>query len=161
MVKGMVNKIKSFFKWIYLELVKLDDTPQKIALGFGLGVFFGVMPAMGPLVALFFAFAFKANRAAAVLGCVITNAWTSIPVFLVSVKIGSALTGTNYATIRSAWGAVMRSFNWQALLQLSLYEIAIPVLLGYLAVSLFFGLTAYAIALAAVKVIKIRRQLMK
>ncbi|MDD5109551.1 MAG: DUF2062 domain-containing protein, partial [Candidatus Omnitrophica bacterium] len=63
--KSGFNKILNF---LFSKLFKINDTAGKIALGVGLGVFSGLMPATGPLAALFLAFIFKANRAAALLG---------------------------------------------------------------------------------------------
>ena len=33
------NKVARFFKALYLKLFRINDTPQKIAIGFGVGVF--------------------------------------------------------------------------------------------------------------------------
>jgi len=82
-----------FFKVLYLKLFRIDDSPHKIALGFGLGVFLGVMPGMGLIAALAIAIIIKVNRIAALLGSILTNTWLSIPVFFLAVRTGSAVTG--------------------------------------------------------------------
>jgi len=97
----MVNRpvqvrISRFFKAVYLRLFRINDTPQKIALGLGLGVFMGVLPGTGPVAALALAFLLKVNRASALLGSVLTNTWLSIPVFLLSLRVGASFAGINY-----------------------------------------------------------------
>jgi len=68
-----MNKFRGFFQLLYLKLIKINDTPQKIAFGFGLGVFSGIFPGTGPLAALFLALILRANRASALLGSLLTN----------------------------------------------------------------------------------------
>lgn len=152
--KNFPASILRFFKLIYLKLFRINDTPQKIAVGFGLGVFLGVMPGMGPIAALFFAFVLRVNRAAALLGSILTNTWLSIPVFLLSVKTGSMVLGLSYADAYREWSAFLKDFHWIKLLQLSVYKILAPVLTGYLIVSFCIGLLAYAGSLAIAKYVK-------
>ncbi len=148
------NRISRFFKVAYLKLFRINDTPQKIAIGIGLGVFFGVLPGMGPVAALFLAFILKVNRAGALLGSLLTNTWLSVPTFFVSVKIGSVMTGSNYADIYKTWSALIKNFTWDNLFQLSIYKIVIPVILGYVIVALFIGIAAYVTALGIIKTVK-------
>lgn len=145
------GRIITFFKSIYIRLFAIDDTPQKIAAGFGMGVFFGVMPAMGGLVAFFFAIIFKVNRASALLGGVLTNTWLSIPVFFLSARIGAAITGASYENIRAGWVGLLKNFKWAGLFKLSVFDIIAPVIIGYIAVSLIMGMLAYGAALIALK----------
>jgi len=147
----LFSRIQRFFKAVYLKLFRINDTPQKIAMGIGLGVFFGVLPGMGPLAALFFAFIFKVNRAGALLGSLLTNTWLSVPVFFVSANIGSILTGSDYADIYRTWTDLIKDFAWNKLFQLSIYRIAAPVILGYIMVGLFIGIAAYAVTLGIIK----------
>ncbi len=146
-----MNRVSKFFRLIYLKLFRINDAPQKIAVGLGIGVFFGVMPGMGPLIALFFAFLLRVNRAAALLGSLVTNTWLSIPVFFISVKAGSLMTGVGYQHIREGWGAVVKDFTLSKLFALSMRDIVVPVLSGYAVVSLSIGLIAYLVALVILK----------
>lgn len=118
-----------WLKLIYLKLFRINDSPQKVAIGLGLGVFFGIMPGLGPLAALFFAFLFKVNRAAALLGSVLTNTWLSIPVFALAVKAGFLITGMSYKDFGKNWIGIA------------------SVIIGYIAVSLCVGVLAYLAAL--------------
>lgn len=122
-----------WLKLIYLKLFRINDSPQKVAIGLGLGVFFGVLPGMGPLAALFFAFLFRVNRAAALLGSILTNTWLSIPVFVLAVKAGFLITGINYKDFAKSWTGIA------------------SVIVGYIAVSLCIGILVYLAALIVIK----------
>lgn len=143
---------------IYEKLFAIDDTPARISIGFGLGIFCGVMPGMGPLIALFFAFVLRVNRASALVGSLLTNTWLSIPVFFVAVKVGSFMTGTSCEAIRQAWNGLIKNFEWAALLKLSAYKIIAPVMIGYVAVALAVSIPAYAAALIILKSRKYKTQ---
>ncbi len=151
------KKVARFFKALYLKLFRINDTPQKIAAGFGIGVFSGVLPGTGPVAALFLAFVLRVNRAAALLGSILTNTWLSIPVFLIAVKAGAALTGVRYQDIRSQWDVFLQNFRWDQLLSLSVYKIIGPVLVGYFAVALCVGMACYLVTFFTVLYIKRRR----
>ena len=144
--RSFLNRIVRFFKVLYLKLFRIDDSPQKVALGFGLGVFLGVMPGMGPIAALAVSILIKANRIAALAGSILTNTWLSIPVFFLAVKIGSAITGVSYEMIRDSWSSLMGNFGWNRLIHLSLNDVLIPVIAGYAITSLCIGAIAYAVA---------------
>jgi len=86
MIVKLKEKIVRFLKIIYRKLVIINDTPQKIAQGFGLGVFLGVLPFFGPIAALVLSSLFRMNKAAAILASLLTNSWISVVTFLLSVK---------------------------------------------------------------------------
>jgi uncharacterized protein (DUF2062 family) len=141
------NIVKRSFGFIYQKLFLINDTPQKIALGIGLGVFAGILPGTGPLAALFLALAFRANRAAALLGSAFTNTWLSLVSFLLAVKIGSTILKVKWEDVQAGWSALIKEFSWKALSKLSLLETLLPVILGYFIIALACGLIAYIIAL--------------
>jgi len=140
-----------FFKTIYFKLFRINDNPQKIAMGVGLGVFLGIMPGTGPIAALFLAILLRINKASALLGSVITNIWLSIPLFLLSVKAGSLVTGLKYSDIHTAWNNFLKDFHWMELLHTSVYKVIFPILTGYAIVSLCAGMLAYLFTLIILK----------
>ena len=152
--KALFNKTVRFLKSAYLKLFRINDTPQRIAFGFGVGVFLGVMPGAGPVAALLFAILLKINRASALIGSILTNTWLSIPVFLLSVKTGSAVTGISYKDISEGWALLLKDFNWVKLFQVSVYKIIFPIAVGYLIVSAFIGILAYTVILAVISMRK-------
>ena len=139
--------IKDFFRGIYEKLIKINDSPQKIALGLGLGVFLGIFPGVGPLAALALAFVLRVNQAAAFAGSLLTNTWFSLVTLVLAIKIGAALTGTNWSDIYETARQLITHFHWQNLFDASVKSILKPLLLGFAVVGLFFGLLAYGAAL--------------
>jgi uncharacterized protein (DUF2062 family) len=152
------NRILRFLKFLYLKLFKINDSPQRIALGFGIGAFCGIMPAMGPLVSIFLALTFRVNRASALLGSLLTNTWLSLLAFILSIQIGSAIMGMNYKDVYRAWLALFRNFRWPELFKLSTLDITLPVILGYLVISFCMAVAVYLITLLVLIIVKKKGQ---
>jgi len=150
----MSNKFTGFFVSVYEKLFKIDDTPQRIALGFGLGVFLGIFPGTGPLAAIFLAVLFRLNRAAALIGSLLTNTWSSIIVLALAFQVGSLTMGVKWHDMAGDWDSFQRAFRWKDLFKFSALKVALPVLIGYIIIGLVFGLFAYIITLITVKKIK-------
>ncbi|MFA6142884.1 MAG: DUF2062 domain-containing protein [Candidatus Omnitrophota bacterium] len=155
--KAILSRVSRFFKLIYLKLFRINDSPQRIAIGLGVGVFLGIIPAMGPMASLFFAVILRVNRASAILGSLLTNTWLSVVTFAVSVRLGSFLTGTNSADVITAWRTVIKDFKLSKLAELAVYDLAAPVVLGYIIVAAVIGLAAYLAALFILKYAKGRK----
>ena len=153
-IRPIPEKIERFFKAVYLKLFRIDDTPQRIALGLGLGVFCGVLPGTGPIAAFAIALLLKVNKASALLGSMLTNTWLSIPVFLLSLRAGAAITGMHYQDLRKDWALLIKDFHWAALFDVGVYKILLPVLLGYAVIASIIAIISYLIALIVVKYIK-------
>lgn len=151
MINDMFDKARGFFALLYARLFKINDTPQKIALGFGLGVFSGILPGTGPLAALFLAFIFRVNRASALSASLLTNAWLSFVTFLLAIKIGSAIFKVNWQSLQNDWFVAISHRHGQDLFSASILRIILPVMAGYLVVSLSLGLISYIIVLVILK----------
>ena len=135
------------FKFFYLKLFRTNDSPQRIACGLGIGVFIGILPGAGPFAALITAMLLRVNRAAAVLGALITNTWTSLITFYLAIKLGAWATSLNWKDLYSQWQIIIKNFHWKSLLKLSFLKILLPVLIGYLFIAFILGLLAYFICL--------------
>lgn len=157
-IRSAHEKIARFFKTIYLKLFRINDTPQRIASGLGLGVFCGVLPGSGPIAALTLAFLFRVNRASALLGSILTNTWLSIPVFLMSLKVGAAIVGVSYQDLHRDWTLLIKNFHWASLLDTGVRDILLPIVLGYAVISLAIGIITYIIALILVEYIKRKKR---
>jgi len=138
MKTSVLEKVKRFLKYLYHQIVQINDTPQKIALGYGLGVFLGVFPGTGPLAAVFIAAILKVNRASAFLGSLLTNSWITWIIVVPAVKLGSLIFGR----------------DWQLLLESRGLAIILPLITGYILVALALGFLAYLVSLI---IIKLRR----
>ena len=156
------NTISRFFKFVYLKIFRINDSPQKIALGFGLGVFLGILPGTGPIASLFLAILLRLNRASALLGCILTNTWISIVSFALSIKLGSWIMGLDWHSVQNDWMQLLKDFHWRNLFQSSFMDIALPVILGFIIVSLCWGILGYIISLGvAIRIRKARNKEVK
>ena len=70
-MKKLWRKIKNGVKKFFL----IDDTPHKIAGGFALGVFWGIMPGEGVATTLITAVLLRLNRLSATAGVAMSNMW--------------------------------------------------------------------------------------
>lgn len=140
--------IKQAAGWIYAKLAKENDSPQRIAIGFALGVFLGILPGVGPVASLALAYCLRVNRAAALAGSLLTNTWISVVTFVLAAKIGAAACGVAWTEIYDAARQVFVDFHWQKLFDTSLRKILRPLLIGYGVIGLVLAAAAYGAALA-------------
>jgi len=143
----VLKKVKLFFKNTCVQLFKINDSPQKVALGFGLGVFLGIFPGTGVLAAIFCAWALRLNRASALLGSLMTNTWLSIVTFLLSVKVGSVIMNLRWKDVQQGWQEITQHFSWANLFKFSGLKVILPVIVGYTVIGFCIGLVLYIITL--------------
>ena len=141
------NKLHRFFKFLYLKLFRINDSPQKVALGFGLGACLGIMPGTGMIAALVLASFFRINRAGALLGSLFTNTWLSFATFFLALKTGASLLQLDYPTIQAQCQGYLKNFHWKDIFQLSALKILFPLIIGYAIISLALGVITYLVAL--------------
>lgn len=156
--KPILIKVERLAKLVYLKLFRINDSPLKTALGFGLGVFIGVMPGIGPVVALLLAFVFRVNRASALLGSILFNTWVGFIALFLAIKIGSAVTGSSYSVLYNGWTALIKNFKWEKLFEVSVYDILIPIGLGYLIISFSIAVVATLTIYFVAHKIKMRKK---
>jgi len=143
----LFRKIISF---TFTKLFKINDSPHKVALGVGLGVFSGLMPGTGPVAALFLAFIFRANRAAALLGSLLTNTWLSVVTFILAIKVGSIVLSRHWQEVYQKAQGLVRDFHWASFFKLSFLDVLLPVFIGYIIIGIFLGAAAYLVTLAII-----------
>ncbi|MFB3921720.1 MAG: DUF2062 domain-containing protein [Terriglobia bacterium] len=145
------KRVRRWGRYIYLRLVRQNDTPDKVARGVGLGVFIGIFPTfgVGTILAIFIASWAKWNRASAVLGTFIMNPLLN-PFFMsLSVLVGNLFVP---AGSRITVEMFRNGKLWHGFLH------AIPTyMLGNFLVSTFFALLAYGLTLEAVREYQRRR----
>lgn len=125
-------------------LLHLEDTPHRIALAFGLGIWIAFSPLLGlhTLIALAIAFAFRLSRAAILLGCYVNNPWTLAPLFLAGTLAGCSLMGVSpegLATID--WDRHGLDFYRELLAHLRPY--LWPFVIGNTLLGVLFGALSY------------------
>jgi uncharacterized protein len=77
------------------QLLHIDDTPERTATAFALGVFVGFSPFLGlhTLLAIVAAFLFNLNRVAVLLGVYVNLPWFLAPYYAIATMVGAELTG--------------------------------------------------------------------
>lgn len=155
MNKEKKKSISRFLRFLYLKLFRINDTPARVALGLGLGVFSGILPGTGPLAALFMAFIFRANRASALLGSLLTNTWMSFLTFVLAVRVGSGIFGINWRSLQLEWSVFLSGFQWKSMFKLPVLKIILPVMAGYFVVAFCLGVLVYLCSL--ILIINIKR----
>ena len=142
-----MDKVKQFFRKIFEQLVTINDSPQKIAVGFGLGVFLGILPGTGPVAAVALSFLLRVNRAAAFAGSLLTNTWLSVVCFLLAIKLGAQLTGVEWIELRETYLTLWHDFHFSQLMDVTFWKIMKPLLVGFSVCGLLAGIFAYLLAL--------------
>jgi hypothetical protein len=137
--------------FIFAKLFKINDSPKKVSLGVALGVFTGLLPGTGPAAALFLAFIFRANRAAALFGSLLTNTWLSLVTFILAIKVGSVILKMKWQAVQQQAQGVLHNFNWAEFFSLSFFKILLPVLIGYLVIGLVLSFLSYWLTLLVIK----------
>ena len=79
----MINNLFRAIKLAYLKLIRVNDSPHKIAMGFALGAFIGIFPTfwLGGVLSIVFCWIFRLNYVSAVLGAFIIMNPLTTPVF--------------------------------------------------------------------------------
>lgn len=125
-------------------LLQLQDTPHRIALAFGIGIWIAFSPLLGlhTVMALGTAFAFRLSRAALLFGAYVNNPWTIAPLYLAGTALGCALLGVStegLETIR--WDQHGTAFYRDLLAHLRPY--LWPYVVGNTILGVVFGVAAY------------------
>ena len=84
---------RSGLKELIKKLVRLDDSPERIARGLAIGVFWGILPTFGfaILFSLPTAVFLRANKLSAVLGTFVANPFTTPFIYAFEYKIGQLM----------------------------------------------------------------------
>ena len=137
----MIEKSKAWLKDIWQQFMGIEDTPFRKAAGLALGVFLGIMPGVGPLAAIVLSSLLQVNRAAAFVGSLLTNTWLSLVTFVLSIKAGAFITGTQWQDIYQECRSLIKNFNWKYFFDASVIKILKPLFIGYLLVGVVVGLS--------------------
>jgi uncharacterized protein len=95
--------MKSRFRRAVDALLQLQDSPHRIALAFGIGIWIAFSPLLGlhTAMALLIAFFFRLSRAALLFGAYVNNPWTIAPLYLAGTALGCALLGVSTEGLES------------------------------------------------------------
>ncbi|MFA5373835.1 MAG: DUF2062 domain-containing protein [Candidatus Omnitrophota bacterium] len=158
MKKNNNNKPRGLWRENLARILQIKDTPQKISLGFGLGIFLGIFPGSGPIGAVVLATLFRINRLSSLAGSLLTNTWLSLATIPIAIKIGSGLLGLHWQKVANDWTLFLRDFHWANILKLSLLKMALAPILGLIIIGLTAGIIGYLSLISTFLIIKkIRR----
>jgi uncharacterized protein len=138
-------------------LLHIEDTPERTAAAFALGVFFGFSPLLGlhTILGVIAAFLLSLNRVAVLLGVYSNLPWFLAPYYAVATMAGAELTGHHPPPdFREQVGGLFKLSLWQGDFWHRLVVVMKPLLWPYLVGSTLFALViaiaAYQLALAFV-----------
>ena len=86
-------------RFLIHRVLHADDTPHRIALGIGIGIFVGLTPTVGfqMIIAGAIAVALRANKLVCIPMVWITNPVTLVPIYAACFSLGNALIGQGAA----------------------------------------------------------------
>ncbi len=127
----MVRKIKQQLR----QLLHLNDTPHRIAAAFALGVYIAFSPLIGLHTAMVFLFAwlFRLNTIALLLGSLLVNPWTLGPLFGSCLWLGLKLYGIK---------RTIPPLDWQHLTMMNLIPQLKPYLIPFILGTTIVGIVA-------------------
>jgi len=152
------SKIKEKLRKLYHQIIDINDTPEKIALGMAIGIALGILPTfgMGIILAIGLAFLLKANRLSAILGTVIANPWIAPFFWMTSYAVGWLLLGRGWADLQAEWELYKN--NAKSLGELIGKDILLPYIIGNVILTAIFTITGYMITLKLVRIYKKRKR---
>lgn len=122
-------------------LLHVEDTPNRVALAFGIGLFIAFLPL--PIhtgLALVIALIFRLSRVALLAGAWVNNPWTLAPMYTAGTLLGCALLGVSPGGLADIdW-----SLNGRALWE-GLRPFVLPIVVGNLVLGVLAGLLAYLV----------------
>jgi len=140
------------------KLLHIEDTPERTALAYCIGIFLGFSPFLGfhTLGGLAIAFLFGLNRVAILLGVWTNNPWWIVPYYVIATWIGMKVTGYSIEWTRlkeifqlgRIEGFMSSGFSSQVSSQSGLL---LSFLIGSLILCTFLSLVAYPLSLRWVR----------
>jgi uncharacterized protein len=135
------------------RLLEVDDTPERIAQAFAMGVFLAFSPLIGvsTFLGLIIAFFFGLNRIALLLGVFISNPCTLIPISAAGTYLGGLIVGfpsrPSFPSLE--WQAFWHRHFWMQLI--GQWHILKPMFVGSFVLSAVFSAFSYIAALYLIR----------
>ncbi len=130
-------------------LLHIDDTPERTAAAFALGVLFGFSPFLGfhTVLGLLFAFLFNLNRVAVLLGVYSNLPWIIGPYYALVTMAGAKITGHKPPPgFNAQFGALFERSLFHGDFWVQLFVLLRPLLWPYLVGSLLGAIVLAALA---------------
>lgn len=147
----MKDKIKQFFRKFFL----INDTPNRVAAGAALGMFLGIIPGEGVAATLILASLLRFNRLSATAGVLATNMWGTIIILPLAAGVGGFLFNESGENLIQQFHATYH-LGWKFFLTKAiLFDVALPLVVGFLVVAGTLSLGFYFLLLYLLKKDKI------
>ena len=172
MVKGgwegfliKMHHYKDLFKNLFKKLLHIEDTPERTALAYSIGIFLGFSPFLGfhTLAGLAIAFLFNLNRVAILLGVWSNTPWWIVPYYTIATWVGMWVTGfqIDKATLKAIFQLgmdqeFMSSDFWSRVA--SQWGLLLSFMIGSLILATLLGFVAYPLSLRWIKFYRSRRK---
>ena len=142
-------RIKNLIK----KLLHIEDTPERTALAYSIGIFLGFSPFLGfhTLGGIAVAFLFGLNRIAVLIGLFVNNPWTLVPYYTVATYLGGHLIGFPKDLLMPdfRWSHLLRGYFWMQLPHH--WRVLVPMALGSTILAVLGAALTYPLALYAIK----------
>jgi uncharacterized protein len=153
----MIHLTKNIIRRWLDALLHIDDTPERTAAAFALGVFFGFSPLLGlhTVLGILFAFLLNLNRVAVLLGVYSNLPWVIAPYYAFVTIAGARITGHRAppgfkGQIRDLFElSAFHADFWQHLITI-LKPLLVPYSVGSTIGALILASMAYPLALGFV-----------
>jgi uncharacterized protein (DUF2062 family) len=154
----MIHLTRTLIRRWLDTLLHVNDTPERTAAAFAIGVLVGFSPFLGfhTLIAIALAFIFNLNRVAALLGVYSNLPWIIAGYYAFTTMIGAALTRTRLPPdfrerLVDLFELSLRSSEFWHQLALLLRPLLLPYMVGSLIGCCAIAIVAYPLALAFVR----------
>jgi len=147
------------------KLLHIEDTPERTALAYSIGVFLGFSPFLGfhTLLGIAIAFLFKLNRVAVLLGAWSNIPWWLVPYYMVATWMGMWLMGfkINKSTFKEMFrtgveqGFIGSDFWSQVASQ---WGLLLSFMIGSLILAALLSLIAYPLSLRWIKFYRLKKR---
>lgn len=129
------------------SIFSVKDSPQKIALSFSVGVFFGMSPFLGlhTILGIAAAWLFRLNKFVTIVGVYITNPWTIVPIYTFATWFGAKLLG-----IKQIIPAINYNDISLPYLIVTMKHLLLPFVVGTTFIGLLSALVGYLIIYQAI-----------
>jgi len=152
MAGGVLVSIDRLRKQLY-QVLHLDESPQRTALAFAVGVFIAFSPTYGlhTLMVLFCTWVFRLNFLALMAGAFINNPWTIVPILGATLWTGVQVLGM----------PPIEPLTWSDVSFASVYRQVspyfLPFLVGGLVLSLVGAAVSYPVAYWLISKYRVRK----
>jgi uncharacterized protein (DUF2062 family) len=153
------------YKDLFKKLLHIEDTPERTALAYSLGIFLGFSPFLGfhTLTGLAIAFLFNLNRVAILLGVWSNTPWWIVPYYTIATWVGMWVTGfqIDKASLKAMFQlgmdqGFMSSDFWNRVA--SQWGLLLSFVIGSLILAILLALAAYPLSLRWIKFCRSRRK---